>query len=253
MKTFLFSLSLIFGSCTSLTAQYSDTTISGIPIQFKYDSNIFPAFWREKEINATGTEISVEEIPRSKQSMIEALNKYPISLLTNNLRHVYFLKDMSFYNVSFGGTNSITNLYITNDGISYGFTNTYIEQTFHHEFSSILMRNYISKLDTAAWNAANAPGIVYTDEQGGVGAIANGESSQDIDTALCRRGILTKYALSAMENDLNTLAQNIFKPDEGFWNIVDTYPRIRKKVNLLIDFYHKLDPVFTKSYFRKLK
>jgi hypothetical protein len=70
---------------------------------------------------------------------------------------------------------------------------------------------------------------------------------------LCENGFLTQYALSDMENDINTLAQNIFRPAPGFWTKVDHYPRIRKKVSLLIDFYHNLSSVFTEQYFRKFQ
>ena len=55
-----------------------------------------------------------------------------------------------------------------------------------------------------------------------------------------------------MENDINTYAQNLFSPTTGFWDIVEKYPRVKKKVKLLVKFYNKINPVFTMSYFRKL-
>jgi hypothetical protein len=55
-----------------------------------------------------------------------------------------------------------------------------------------------------------------------------------------------------MENDINTFAQNIFSPSENFWKIADGYLRIKKKVKILIDFYNKIDPMFTEDYFRRL-
>ena len=159
---------------------------------------------------------------------------------------------MKFYEVGYGGTNSTDALYLTNSGTAAGYSDLYLEQTFHHEYSSILYRNYPSFIDEEAWKEINIAGFDYNDPENGVGAIRNNESSQDLDTALCKKGFLTQYSLSGIENDINTFAQNIFSPSAGFWKIVDQYPRIKQKVKLLIDFYNKIDPLFTVDYFKKL-
>jgi len=65
------------------------------------------------------------------------------------------------------------------------------------------------------------------------------------------KGLLTQYAGSGIENDINTIAQNLFRPDPRFWRYVKKYPRIRIKTKLLISFYHQYDPQFTEAYFRK--
>ncbi|GAB2834008.1 hypothetical protein [Ferruginibacter profundus] len=248
-KNHLLIVLLLFSS--NLFADFSDTTVKGVAIVFSYAPEIFPDTWRTAEINAIGRAILPAEIERTKEVAIKALRKYPTPLLAANLKAIYFLKDMEFFKTPFGGTNSSDNLYITSDGISNGYTNDYIEQTIHHEFSSILFRNHPGYLDTAAWNKANEPGFLYNDAAGGVGAIQNNQSSQDVDTMLCKKGILTQYALSAMENDLNTLAQNLFRPNVGFWKAVDKYPRLKTKVMLLISFYAKFNPAYRESYFRK--
>ena len=230
----------------------SDTAIQGVLISFKYSVSNFPTDWQASPISATAEAINSSEIARSKLVMAKALKKYPSAPLRKNLRAIYFLKDMKFYNVGYGGTNSADALYLTNDGIVSGYTNLYLEQTFHHEFSSILYRNFPTYMDEAGWKSANYNNFNYNDPEAGVGAIRNNESSQDLDTALCAKGFLTQYSLSGMENDINTFAQNIFSPSENFWLYVDRYPRINKKVKLLIAFYNKFDPIFTESYFRNL-
>jgi hypothetical protein len=159
---------------------------------------------------------------------------------------------MKFYNVAYGGTNSNDALYLTNNGKSNGYTDLYLEQTFHHEYSSILYRNHPSYFKEHLWQKANEAGFSYTDPEQGIGAIRNNQSSQDLDTSLCRVGLLTQYATSGMENDINTFAQNLFSPSAGFWDIVDHYPRVKRKVRLLVAFYNKVNPVFTMAYFRRL-
>ena len=236
---------------TLLASSYSDTIIHTVHVQFSYSRSIFPSSWLTTEINATGEPILSEEINRTKLIIKAALSKYPDSLLSKELKVLYFLRSMSMYNVGFGGTNSNDAVYLTNNGEKQGYTDWYIEQTFHHEFSSILYRNYPFLLDTVAWKAANIKGFDYNDPEGGVGAIRKNESSQKLDTTLCRLGFLSQYAYSGIENDINSLAENLFKPADGFWYVVNHFPRINQKVQLLIAFYNRIDPVFNEDYFKK--
>ena len=237
-------------SATVFAGGKNDTIISGVPVEFEYRISIFPDSWIAEPINAIGDQINEDEILRSKISLQNAMHKYPEIILQNNLQHIYFLKNMWFYDVGFGGTNSNDALYLTNNGIENGYSDAYIESTFHHEFSSILYRNYPDFLDRSAWDAISDQG--NTDPEAGVGAIRNNSASTEIDTALCRFGFLTQYSMSDFENDLNMLAENIFNPSPEFWNVVDTYPLIKTKVRLLIRFYHSLDPMFNERYFRKM-
>jgi len=136
--------------CCNITAlaSFPDTTVKGVYIIFSYSATIFPDSWRTAAINANGKPITYSEIERTRDVAIKALNKYPAPMLAANLKAVYFLKEMAFFNTPFGGTNSADNLYLTSNGITLGYTNDYIEQTFHHEFSSILFRNHPEYLDT---------------------------------------------------------------------------------------------------------
>lgn len=252
MMKIVFSIAFAFISLFSYSQNNpGDTIIQGIVVSFKYSSSIFPPDWLTDPVNAQGEAILFSEIGRSKIVMVKALKKYPASALKKNLHVVYFLKSMNFYNVGYGGTNSTDVLYLTNDGVPMGYTELYLEQTFHHEYSSILVRNYPSFFNEAGWKSANITGFDYTDPEAGVGAIRGNQSSQDLDTVLCAKGFLTQYSLSGMENDINTFAQNIFSPSENFWVYADRYPRINRKIKLLIAFYNKINPVFTERYFRK--
>lgn len=230
----------------------SDTTIKGIHISFGYTRNIFPDFWQTAPINAMAEPLASPEITRCKIILKTALDKYPSLMLERELKDVYFVKAMKFYDVGYGGTNSTDALYLTNNGNSNGYTNLYLEQTFHHEFSSILYRNHPSYIKESKWYQANSQDFVYTDPENGVGAIRTNKSSQEFDSLLCEKGVLTEYATSGIENDLNTFAQNLFSPSPGFWGIVDKFSRISKKLKLIVAFYHKIDPVFTMEYFKKL-
>ncbi len=239
-------------AAVNVMARAQDTTIGQVKVGFAYSDEIFPASWRPSPINATGKQIDPAEISRSKSIVANALGKYPDKVLEYNLKAVYILKSMKFFDVGYGGTNSNTAVYLTNDGISLGYTDKYLEQTFHHEFSSILLRGYARFFDSVAWKAANAPGFVYTDRENGVGAIRNNESSQSLDPELSEKGFVAQYARSSIENDVNSIAQNLFCPEKEFWSIVDRFPRVKQKTKLLITFYNQLNPRFTEEWFRKM-
>jgi len=250
MKQLLFYLLL---PCPSyLIAQNASTKIRKVYVSFTYSPNIFPEAWRGAPIRASGQQMDMKEIPRSKMIIARALNKYPEIIFRNNLKSVYFLKQMKFYDIGYGGTNSTDAVYLTNEGRSQGYTDKYLEQTFHHEFSSILLRNYPSFLDTNAWKGANDFNFAYNDPENGVGAIRNNQSSQELDSVLCLKGVLTQYGGSSIENDVNTFAQNLFCPEKNFWNYVDRFLRIKQKTNLLVSFYSKISALYTEQYFRKM-
>jgi hypothetical protein len=243
------ALCLVFFSSLPVLQAGTDTTILGVNINSAYSQTIFPDSWLNSRINANGEQITGSEQMRVEPIIILALKKYPEDVLKNNLKFVHLLKKMEFFNVGFGGTNSSTAVYITANGEEAGYTTAYIEQTFHHEFSSILFRNYTSLLDTTTWKLQNEPGFNYNDPDAGVGAIKNKQSGQSLHTNYAEKGMLTQYAMSSLENDINTIAQNLFRPSADFWLMADNYQRVGKKVNLLIEFYNKIDPAFTEQYF----
>jgi hypothetical protein len=236
-----------------LAAQNPDTIIRKVYVGFNYSTDIFPESWRPDPINARGESMDRNLIPRSKAVIAKALSKYPEAIFEYNLKSVYFLKEMKFYDVGYGGTNSTDAVYVTNQGILSGYTDKYIEQTFHHEFSSILLRNYPAFLDTNLWKGANSYNFTYNDPENGVGAIRNNQSSQALDSLLCIKGVLTQYGGSSIENDVNTFAQNLFCPEKNLWNYVDRFPRIKQKAKLLISFYSKISAMYTEQYFRKME
>jgi len=252
MKTRILQVFAVLLLSQSLFAGPIDTFYRSIRVAFSYSPAIFPLEWQQSPISGEASIIENGERMRCKLLTIKALDKYPADVLKLNLKSVYWLKKMSFYGVEYGGTNSNSAVYLTNDGANLGYTDNYLEQTFHHEFSSILFRNYPSLFDSIAWKSVNEKSFIYNDPEDGVGAIRNNASSQDLDTAICRRGLLTQYSMSSIENDVNTFAQNLFAASEGFWDLMTKYPRIRMKVYILIRFYNKINPLFTEQYFRRI-
>ncbi len=220
-------------------------------IIFTADKDIFPGYWYDPEINAKAESLSEGEIDRSRSIIISALDKYPIEVLKDNLKSVYALKSMNFYGVDYGGTNSKASVYVVNVGEDMGYSDICIEESFHHEFSSVLLRKYKQLFDESGWRQINPDGFEYFDEAtGGSGAIREGKDSQEFDPELHEMGFLYQYAGSTLENDFNSFAENIFMGEESFFKTVEGYEKLKAKLDLIIEFYNAVNPRFTIEYFK---
>jgi hypothetical protein len=222
-------------------------------IIFTADGNIFPSEWYDPVIDAKAESLSAGEVERSKRIIISALDKYPAQFLKYNLKNVYILKSLSYSGVSAGGTNSFDCVYIANDGVNMGYTDIIIEKEFHHEFSSIVLRNYWYIFKESAWRQSNPAGFVYFDEAGGgVGAIKEGKTSSVFSVQAHESGFLYEYAQSTLENDFNSFAENIFMGEEDFFRTVEQYEKLKMKLDLIISLYNTIHPQFTFEYFKNL-
>ena len=242
------SLPFIDDSAKTELAQTSFMQPSGVYICCAVKKEIFPDSWMTKDIDAKAIPLTDKEIKRSMELIQNALSKYPDHLLKDNLKNVYIVDKLMFSGVSAGGTNSNDAVYIANSGIENGYTNSSVEQLFHHEFSSILLRNFPQNFNETEWMKNNS--LQYNKD--GVDAIKNNKDSVKFDPDYIKNGFLSQYGSADMEDDLNTFTENLFKAEDGFWKIVDKNENIKNKVHILIDFLNSLDGSFTEDYFRKI-
>ncbi|WP_298511296.1 hypothetical protein [uncultured Kordia sp.] len=221
---------------------------TGIQIFYEVHEDTFPVSWTTAEIAAKGISLDSTEIKRSLKIVKAALDKYPNNVITKNLKRVYILKSIEFYGEKFGGTNSSDTVYIANNGNDLGYSDAYLEKSFHHEFSSILLRNYPFYMKKDRWIASNK--ITYGD--GGVTALKEDKSNQDFNSLLHAKGFLHQYATSSFENDFNSFAENLFLPSENFYATVELFPQLKNKLWIIRNFYGAIDKAFTKKYFSDL-
>lgn len=238
----------------TLVNQVTDPTIvihkpTGIRIVCKNEPDMFPQSWMTEEIDAKSVPLDASEVARSQKAVIQALDCYPAKAL-KSLKVIYVSKEISFYGLGYGGTNSLDTVYITNDGPSKGYTDDYIRSTVHHEYSSILLRNFSSYLDQAAWTKTLPPSFTY--RQGGTESVRTGTASTRYNPDFMKDGFLAQYATSSQEEDFNMTAEGLFSANPKFWAAVDQYPLLKGKVQIVVNFYKKLDPAFTETFFRTI-
>jgi len=106
---------------------------SGLKIHWGKNTNIFPKRWENIRINVLASPL-VNYKP-TLEIILSELKKYPINVISDNICNIYLMKSLSFKNITAGGTNSRSNIYIANMGVEKGYSDSYIKTTFHHEIA----------------------------------------------------------------------------------------------------------------------
>lgn len=238
------------------------------PVFFPEDRSFLPKAWIEAPIEAD-IEVLRPELRLAALGIVEAaLAKYPKKLREKYLDGVAVVGALRFYGVGYGGTYMANTRRIV---LVYraSFDNRGFEQRFHHEFSSLLLKQNRDLFESRRWVGANVSGFSYRatgiiEEQDGDRSEAtrvlaaeqqrtggSGSTLLRLDTELMKSGFLTVYNQVSIEQDLNETAAHLFTNPE-LWEFCRRFPRIDQKVDVLIDFYRKLDPGMDRIFFRRL-
>jgi hypothetical protein len=214
----------------------------GVAIIHEVGPHFILELWREPPSNGRATPISDFELSRYARILRLALDKYPSDVITRNLGSIRLSSSLSFYGVAYGGTSLGNVLYLTSAGRTHGFDDRYIEQVFHHEFSSVLLRNYA--FPQQRWLAANPVGFEYPSGDDKALQSISAQRSAPEGAKLYSQGFLSEYGRSTLENDMNLYAETIFTDAGRMKKLVATYARVRTKYLVLKDFYLGISPEF---------
>ena len=237
-------------------------------ITFPEDRSFLPKTWVTAPIDATMEPLKKELHDEASGIINAALAKYPAKLRERFLQGIFVVGGLRFYDVGYGGTymaNSRRIVLVYRESFeARGF-----EQRFHHEFSSLLLKQNESLFEAERWTSANDPDFSYraggvVEEQDGDRSEAtkvlqaeqkktggSGSSLLQLDIVLMEDGFLTPYNMVSIEQDLNEMAAHLFTNHE-LWEMCRRYPRIDQKVDVLIDFYRRLDKSMDRLFFRQL-
>ena len=225
---------------------------TGVGIYSALDDETFPVSWRGGTIAASATPTTPVEAERVRQILLIALRKYPAAFVRANLERIYIVGTLRFQGISAAGTNSATRIYLRVVAGNARYTDTFLEESFHHEFAHMLRRNFMDRWNAAAWTACNPFGFQYGSSSG-VEAIRNGKTALALSDEWNQRGFLSEYATSDMSEDFATVGGNLFTGDASFWATVDHFPALLAKLRVGMGFYQKMDPAFSENYFRSLR
>jgi hypothetical protein len=225
------------------------TSKYGIEIVYEIDETFTPIHMSGGGAHAeycTLEPIEKHVLVRYPQILEEALAKYPVHVINNYLNAVYFAGIIEIRGLYAGGTFDSTRriVYLVDHGRSPAQRHIY---SFHHEFSSLLLSRHGWLLNP--WLDQHPEGFKYRSQMY--------EDSKDVyaDTSLFgtkadyEKGFMNPYGQTNFENDFNEYAAMVFTYPEKFKQIMDQYPRVRGKFLVFLDFYQKIDPIFTEAYF----
>ena len=196
--------------------------------------------------------VDEEQLARGRDMLDVALAKYPLQLLSSHLERVNFVgftsllvfpQGQSNNAVLAGGTYGDRTLYVsleTRPGRPYISRDA--ETIFHHELSSLLVGEHPDLFDDKAWLAANPPDFKYDDDL---------KRGPELSTNYLAEGFASQYGMSTLENDINTYAQGLFTRSDWLLPQAAAHPHVQQKLDVLLDFYGRLDPGFTREFFRR--
>lgn len=186
-----------------------------------------------------------DKIDRSIRVLKKGMDKYPEYFFTDKNKEIIAIYVLSHMSVVGSASTYYRKIYLTvcSDDEAENF-----EQTFHHEYAHLLQELNYDNFPEKEWDKINPEGFKYGKENAAWGGYDE-ESNRN-------NGFLRGYAKFGKNEDFAVLVESLFKnpsnSDDNLWMLKEKYKRIGQKVNIVIDFYHKLDPVFTEEYFRKI-
>ena len=196
------------------------------------------------EIVATGHGVTFARCLRLVKPEIE---RYPSALIRQHLTNIHCFDLIILGGARAGGTYNLAqnNLYLKiKDTPALS-----IKQTFHHEFSSLLMHRH--GFNEGTWRQAAGLAFRYQQDDDPWFQwmfLRDHIDDKPLPQELFARGLLRHYAETGVENDFNTYAQIIFTEPRRMKTLIDIYPVIARKYQLFKDFYLGIDaglaPVF---------
>lgn len=247
MRSFtFFFLLLLYHNC------YSQDTliikqINGIEVSIYSSANMKDENWKSYGSGITYLPIKIKDVDSVVNCLTEVLNKYPQSLLNENLKKITLFGKMKKKKVDLSGLYvSKYKFYLTMPEFDPVYKRIF-EKLFHHEFSHCLFENYKKNINKKEWKKfclKKYHGKIWE-------MIRTNSNMREFSPDLYSTGFLNLYATINMKEDFASFAENMFLKDAVFWKAVSENNLLHQKLILTIGFYKKLNPNFDEKYFEK--
>ena len=227
----------------------SITTKYGIEIVYKVGESFFsplenPPIPAGPGRNSKITPIRHRVLAHYPTILHKAFEKYPVGVITEYLKGVYFAAEINEDGLKYGGTYDPYRriIYIVDNGNQEDHS----IYAIHHELSSLMMARHSFFINP--WTDNNPKDFNYLlDSNDNVLEVYRNISLTGTDVDY-ENGFVTDYGKINLENDFNEYSAMIFTYPDKFKKIMQQYPRVRGKFLVWLKFYQKIDPVFTEAY-----
>jgi hypothetical protein len=122
------------------------------------------------------------------------------------------------------------------------------EEAIHHELSSIFLRQ--------SGDGASVLDAVQTAGGGAASYVGDPQRCLDLSPRMSvkafERGFVCDYGAATPEDDFNTLAGSLWTRGADLTRRAARFPKLRAKLELVFEFYSKLDPNFTRRRLRRM-
>jgi hypothetical protein len=176
-----------------------------------------------------------------------ALAKYPAHVIKNHLNAIFFSREINHAGFKYGGSYDPFRRIVYLVDIGWQDIDS-AQSAFHHEFSSLLLKS--NSFFINPWTDHNPKGFKYLYDI--YGNFKSLPSSIEIKGKGTKEdyedGFVEDYGRTDFENDFNEYSAMIFTYPEKFKKIMNQYPRVRGKFKVWLEFYQKIDPIFTEEY-----
>lgn len=195
----------------------------------------FPSSWLTPSVDATGKQIDPKETQRVLPLIRNFLSSHPPSVIRNDLHDIYLLGELVCCGKQYGATYANNDIYLVSKGETERYTDEFITQRLHSEFSSILLRHH--HFPSAEWQQINNETFRYS---GSGFELLDNPSRYDCTEQSCSQGFLLTYSASSLENDFNMISAWLFTKKGALDVISRKYSKIQLKQQLAEQFYTSL-------------
>ncbi|MCK5335933.1 MAG: hypothetical protein KAQ67_07215, partial [Gammaproteobacteria bacterium] len=133
--------------------------------------------------------ISDFELSRYSVLLADIFSEYPENVIKDEISTIKLASTLTLFGVSYGGTSINSTLYLTSSGLENGYSDIYIKELFHHEFSSILMRKH--HFPREKWAKFNSINFKYAQNASDILEAISKDKGTEGNNLLYKNGFLT--------------------------------------------------------------
>lgn len=181
----------------------------------------------------------------------KGIKRYPISMIRGKVKNIYLAKNLYMINnkvkkdvsgMASSDKNSIA--------IKYADNNAWNEDTFHHELAHLLYYSAEDKFPKEKWISLNPPNHTYMKDTFDI--LNNPDYASGIDYAYMKKGFISSYASTTLEEDMAELSAGIFTSGMNLLATIENYPILHEKYKLLMEFYNTMDSIINDEYLKAI-